>query len=289
MASGRKPISENNLTQWIAGQAARGSGTRLLRGIGDDCAVFRAPGAKEDLLFTSDFLIEDIHFRRDTHPADAVGHKALARGLSDIAAMGGGPRFCLLSLALAPWTDERWVKRFFSGFLKLARRTATTLAGGDLAHTEKLTCDVMVCGAVPRGRALRRDGARAKHTVYVSGRLGKPWQKHLRPEPRLDFGRQLIGLASACIDLSDGLSLDLARLLKASDVAAVVDDVPIRSGSTLEQALHGGEDYELLFTMPPGVKPPRGSIRIGEIAKGPAGAVEFRGRPLPALGYDHFR
>ena len=284
----RKPASEDALTAWIAAQAASGSRARLIQGIGDDCAVFR-PSAKEDLLFTTDFLIEDVHFRRDTHPAAAVGHKALARGLSDIAAMGGEPRFCLLSLALAPWTDERWVKQFFFGFLKLARRTKITLAGGDLAHAQKLTCDVMVCGAARRGAALRRDGARAGDVLYVSGRLGKPWRKHLRPEPRLAFGRQLSGLASAAMDLSDGLSLDLHRLLKASGVAAVLEVVPVVRGSTLDQALHGGEDYELLFAMRPDIQPPRGSIRIGSVIKGKAGAVEFHGKPLAAKGYDHFR
>lgn len=284
----RKPASEDTLTAWIASQAAPGLGPALIRCIGDDCAIFR-PSAKEDLLFTTDFLIEDVHFRRDTHPPTAVGHKALARGLSDIAAMGGSPRFCLLSLALAPWTDERWVKSLFAGFFRLARRTGTALAGGDLAHSAKLTCDVVVCGAVARGAALRRDGARAGDELYVSGRLGKPWHRHLRPEPRLAFGRLLSGRATAAIDLSDGLALDLHRLLKASGVAAVLDRVPVVRGSTLDQALHGGEDYELLFSMRPGIEPPRGAIRVGSVVQGRAGLVEFQGQPLTPKGYDHFQ
>jgi thiamine-monophosphate kinase len=203
--------------------------------------------------------------------------------------MGGEPRFCLLSLAAAPWMDDRWVKRFFAGFLRLARRTSTTLAGGDLSHTDKLTCDVMVCGAVPRGKALRRDGARAGDSLFVSGRLGKPWQNHLRPNPRLDVGRQLIGRATAAMDISDGLSLDLHRLCAASGVAAEVESVPVVRGSSTEQALHGGEDYELLFTLPPRLQPPRGSFRIGSIVKGPSGVVQLQGKPLPPMGYDHFR
>ncbi|MGH7485045.1 MAG: thiamine-phosphate kinase, partial [bacterium] len=181
------------------------------------------------------------------------------------------------------------VRRFFSGFLKLARRTGTTLAGGDLAHTERLTCDVMVCGAVRRGAPLRRDGARAGDALYVSGRLGTPWQSRLRPEPRLAFGRQLLGRASAAMDLSDGLSLDLHRLLKASGVAAILERVPVVRGSTLEQALHGGEDYELLFAMRPDAQPPGRSIRIGSVIKGSAGSVQFQGKRLTPGGYDHFR
>lgn len=263
-------------------------GRGLVLGIGDDCAIYH-PRAGEDLLFTTDLLIEDVHFRRDTHPAGAVGHKALARSLSDIAAMGGRQRFALLSLALAPWVDRRWIDAFFRGFLKLATRTGTTLAGGDLAHADKITCDVMVCGSVAHGKALRRDGARVGDALYVSGALGKPWQKHLRPEPRLELGRALIGKATAAIDLSDGLSLDLRRLCLASGVAAEVGGIPVVRGSTLEQALHGGEDYELLFTMPPERRPPAGVTRIGEIVRGKQGAVRFQGKPLEPLGFDHFR
>src|SRR5450631_3458951 len=126
----------------------------IITGIGDDCAVFR-PRVGQDLVFTTDFLIEDVHFRRDTHSAYDVGHKALARGLSDIAAMGAEPLFALLSLALAPWVDDRWVDQFYSGFFRLARKWKTSLAGGDLSHTGKVTCDIVVCGSVPRGTALR--------------------------------------------------------------------------------------------------------------------------------------
>ena len=133
-----------------AGRATAGSGVVL--GIGDDCAIFRARGAAEDLLFTTDMLIEDVHFRRATHSPADVGWKALARGLSDIAAMGGKPRFCLLSLALPPWADARWMEGFYGGFLGLAAREGAPLAGGDLARAEKAMCDVVVCGAAPRGR-----------------------------------------------------------------------------------------------------------------------------------------
>jgi thiamine-monophosphate kinase len=273
-------------------------GPGVIAGIGDDCAIYRPPGAREDLLFTTDMMIEDVHFRRATHPADSVGWKALARGLSDIAAMGGEPRFCLLSLALASWADQRWIDGFYRGFLRLARRTGTTLAGGDLARADRTTCDVAVCGAVPRGKALRRDGARPGDGIYVSGRLGgaalglathrgAAWKKHSLPEPRLEFGRTLRGHASAAIDLSDGLSLDLHRLSLASGVSAVLEEaIPLFPGASLDQALHGGEDYELLFTARAEVE---GAIRIGAIRKGRPGRVIFQGKTLAPMGYDHFR
>ena len=153
----------------------------LVLGIGDDCAIFR-PRAGEDLLFTTDQMIEDVHFRATQKPA-AIGERALARSLSDIAAMGGEPRFCLVALA-APGEYEEWIEAFYRGLLRLAKRTGTALAGGDLAHDDKVHCDVMVCGAVPRGKALRRDGARIGDAIYVSGRLGKPWDRRIRAAAR---------------------------------------------------------------------------------------------------------
>ncbi len=276
-------------------------------GIGDDCAIFRPPGAKEDLLFTTDLLIEGVHFERVTHSPAMVGHKALARGLSDIAAMGGNPLFCLLSLALPDWAGETWVDRFYGGLLKLAASAGAVLAGGDLARAERLTCDIVVAGSVPRGCALRRDGARAGDAIYVSGRLGgsalglatkrgRAWRRHAYPEPRLALGRYLrrkLG-ATAAMDLSDGLSLDLRRLALASKVSAEIEPPPVFPGATLEQALHGGEDYELLFTAPSGTRVPArfenlSLTRIGVIRRGPAGRVLLSGQPLAALGYDHFR
>lgn len=265
------------------------AGTKnLVRGIGDDCAIYR-PKPGQDLLFTTDFLIEDVHFRRDIYPGDAVGHKALARSLSDIAAMGGDPQFCLLSLGLPDNVDDRWIGDFYSGFLELAKRFKTTLAGGDVSRASKVTCDVMVCGAVPRDRAIRRDGAHAGDEIYVSGPLGHDWRTYQRPEPRIAFGRRLRGRASAAIDISDGVSIDLHRLLKASGVSAVLESVPLMPGATLDAALHEGEDYELLFTMPKRLKPPAGAIRIGMVTPGSAGTVRFTEQVLEPMGYDHFR
>jgi thiamine-monophosphate kinase len=279
--------TELDLIEYIRRRAEAVSSPQVITGIGDDCAVFR-PRHGEDLVFTTDFLIEDIHFRRETHSAGEVGHKVLARGLSDISAMGAEPRFSLLSLALAPWVDDRWLNGFYSGFFALARRFHTVLAGGDLSHTQNLTADIVVCGAVPRGTALRRNGAKPGNQLYVSGPLGKPWSKHRRPTPRIEMGQSIRGEATAAMDLTDGLALDLHRLCLASRVAADLDRIPVARGSTVEQALHGGEDYELLFTLAPGTPPPRRVHWIGTIVEGPAGLIRCHGRTLEPRGYDHF-
>jgi thiamine-monophosphate kinase len=301
------PKSETELTERLRRLAAVPRGSGVVAGIGDDCAIFRPRNSAEDLLFTTDMLVEDTHFRRATHSAADIGWKALARGLSDIAAMGGLPRFCLVSLALAPWCDGKWVDGFFRGLLLLAGRTGTVLAGGDLSHGAIVACDVVVAGAVPRGRALRRDGAHAGDAIYVSGALGgsalglstgrgKAWRRHLRPEPRLALGRYLRETvhATAAMDLSDGLSLDLARLAKASGLGVEIAVPPVWLGATLAQALDGGEDYELLFTA--SRRAPVPSLfegvpltRIGTMRRGHAGEVMLDGRPLAPGGYDHFR
>lgn len=299
-----KPPGEIEIVDELRRMARPAARSGLVLGIGDDCAVFR-PRAGEELLFTTDLLLEDVHFRRATHPPEAVGYKALARGLSDIAAMGGAPRFCLVSLA-APG-DRRWIRRFYRGLLELAAATGTALAGGDLARAERVACDIVVCGAVPRGSALRRDRARAGHEIWVSGLLGasalglakakgKAFQRHLRPEPRLRLGAFLRERlrATAAMDLSDGLSLDLHRMCLASSTAAEIEPPPVFPGASLEQALHGGEDYELLFTVRPGTRVPATFegiplTRIGRMRKDTPGEVLLDGRPLPAGGWDHFR
>jgi thiamine-monophosphate kinase len=287
-------------------ESPRGKGVKL--GIGDDCAIYQSPGSGEDVLLTTDMVIEEVHFRASTNPPDAVGWRALARGLSDIAAMGGTPRFVLVSLALAAWTDRRWLDGFYRGLLRLARREKATLAGGDLGHAERVYCDVVVGGVVPHGTALRRDGARNGDSIWISGELGgsargletgrgAAWRRHLYPEPRLALGRYLRSRlkATSAMDLSDGLSIDLHRLAKASGLAARLDrPLPVARGASIEQALHGGEDYELLFTLAPGVDPPARHqglplTRVGTMEKGKPGAVEFFGRPLAPLGYDHLR
>ena len=297
---------EGTITERLHKAAVIPAGSPVILGIGDDCAIYRPRGSADDLLFTTDMLIEGVHFRRETHTAAQAGRKALVRGLSDIAAMGGAPRFCLVSLCVPEWANAKWVDGFFRGIMGLADATNTVLAGGDLAHGETLACDVTVCGAVPRGTALLRSRARPGDEIYVSGALGgsalgletnkgKARRRHVCPEPRLALGsflREKLRSHSA-IDLSDGLSLDLRRICLASGVEAEITAPPRFPGASLEQALHGGEDYELLFTVPVGVKVPDRFedlplTRIGSIVRGTGGVVRLDGNPLPALAYDHF-
>jgi len=312
------------LREAVAATLGSQPGSSVVLGIGDDCAIYRPRGSADDLLFTSDMFIEGVHFLRATHKAAVAGRKALVRSLSDIAAMGGTPRFCLVSLCVPPWARAKWVDEFFDGILDLGAKTGTVLAGGDLSHGETLACDVTVCGAVPRGTALRRDGARPGHGIYVSGVLGgsvlgletkkgkarldsnqrkarldlnqrEALRRHLLPEPRLALGSFLREKmrATSAIDLSDGLSLDLRRLCLASGVEAEIVAPPRFPGASPDQALHGGEEYELLFTVSAGTKVPERFeglplTRLGSVLRGNAGAVRLEGKPLAALGYDHF-
>lgn len=306
------PLPERELIRRIRSAAGKRAGA-LVRGIGDDCAVLRPPRGHE-LLVTTDFSLEGVHFRRDWHPAKSVGHRCLARGLSDIAAMGGQPLAAFLSLAAPGDVPQRWVDAFIKGLLQLADESGVTLAGGDTARSPGgVVADIVVLGSVPNGEALVRSGARAGDAIYVTGRLGgsaaavaalqvgrklrpQSHAAHFYPTPRIDIGRVLRGVASAAIDLSDGLSTDLAHLCEESGVGAVIRaaSIPVARGATLEQALHGGEDYELLFTsrqrMPKrlaGVA----TTRIGEIvAQRGMWMEDERGRrPLPARGWEHFR
>ncbi len=258
----------------------------LVLGIGDDCAIYRPRGANEDLLLTTDLMIEGVHFRREEVSPAFIGHKSLARGLSDIAAMGGEPKFCLVSLAI-PKTWQRHVDEFYRGLLRLARQSGTQVAGGDLSKANRIAIDIIVCGAVKKGTALRREGATPGDTIYVSGALGRSAARgyRLRPVPRLQLGRSLRGRASACMDLSDGLSIDLYRMCEASGVSARLEEVPVATGATLEQALHGGEDYELLYTGPAGLP----GIVVGRVTGlDPAALITFRDYPLLPRGHDHF-
>lgn len=298
---------ERSITEFLRRSAAIPPSSELIVGIGDDCAVYRPSGSVEDLLFTTDLFIENIHFLRSTHTAADVARKALARGLSDVAAMGGAARFCLVSLCVPEWADDKWVRIFFRRLIADASAAGAVLAGGDLSRAQTLACDIVVCGGVPRGAAWLRSGARPGDQIWVSGNLGgsalgletgsgRAWKRHTTPQPRLSLAATLqkAGGITAAIDISDGLSLDLQRLCLASGTAAAIADPPVFPGATLNQALHGGEEYELLFTTRPGTSLPfqlEGVpvTRIGIIEEGSPGAVRHNGSPLQPLGYDHFR
>lgn len=310
------PLSEKLLIQRIRRLATRGA--RRGQGIGDDCAVLELPRGQQ-VLVTTDFSLEEVHFRREWHPADSVGHRCLARGLSDIAAMGGMPLAAFLSLALPADLPQDWVDRFMAGFLKLAARFSLRLAGGDTAQSpDGVVADVVVLGFVPRGEAVLRSGARAGDFLYVTGSLGcsvaslnqlrkgkmlrpKSNPKHFYPEPRLAIGQFLREkrLASAMIDISDGLSTDLGHLCEESGTGVVVSAealpaVPGNDGLTF--ALHGGDEYELLFTAHPNHRIPKQIAnvpvtRIGEMVPGrqmklakPDGKMET----LKPAGWEHF-
>ena len=278
----------------------------VIQGIGDDCAILR-PRPNEDLVFTSDFVIEGRHFTLETHSPRDVGHKALARSLSDLAAMGSEPVFCLVSLAIPARLGRFWVQRFYKGLLSLATIHKIMLAGGDLACADIVIADVTCCGRVPRGKAILRQNAKPGDRIYVTGELGasahalvqrsgRAWRRHLRPEPRIAEGRILRRLGiSAGMDLSDGLALDLHRLCIESKVGAQIDsNLPIAPGASLDEALHGGDDYELLFTAPPTVRVPKqlGKLpitRLGIVTRGRPGKLYFQGRSLAVRGFDHFQ
>jgi thiamine-monophosphate kinase len=292
----------------------------LTLGIGDDCAVLRPRRGKE-LVVTTDLTLENVHFRRDWHPPQSVGHRCLARGLSDLAAMGARPEAAFLSLALPSELTGAWMDGFFDGFMALAKRYRLPLAGGDMAKSPTVVADIVLLGSVARGKALLRSGAQFGDLIYVTGALGgsaaelsalerkprdfvgkdKLRHPHLYPEPRLAAGRKLTRLATAAIDLSDGLSTDLAHLCEESGLAAEIDAdaLPVDARATLEQALHGGEDYELLFTASPKTAVPGqlGGVSIHAIGrmkkrgKGPQVHLDRGGKriALSAGGWEHFR
>ena len=311
------PLPEREIIRRIR-RAAR---NRL---IGDDCAVLRPPAGHE-LLVTTDFSLEGVHFRRDWHPAGSVGHRCLTRGLSDIAAMGGEPLAAFLSLALPADLPQRWADDFLKGLLTLAKKFDVPLAGGDTAQSPNgVLADIMIVGTVPKGKAVLRSGARAGDCIYVTGSLGgsattlallesgkklreRDHPAHFAPLPRIEVGRLLRekGLASAMIDISDGLSVDLMHLCEESGVGATLDPRAIpcaKIGRPLRQvgldfALHGGEDYELLFTARRSKRIPS---RVAGVPITMIGLItrdrnillagpESRGKELVPRGWEHFR
>jgi thiamine-monophosphate kinase len=318
--------SEDEFIGWVQHQTARRvQGVRL--GIGDDAALVKVTSGQE-LILKTDMSIEDVHFSPRLHRSQVIGHRALARSLSDIAAMGGTPRYALISLALSTRIDRAWLKGFYRGFFALARRFGVAVIGGDTAIVPGQTMvDVIVVGVIREGMAVLRSGARRGDQIFVSGRLGlsalglrllqspafrpKPGnavaiRAHLHPQPQCALGRYLSvkGLATAMMDLSDGLSIDLKRLCDASGVGAclLADRIPspgLRDAAdSLQLALHGGEDYQLLFTVPR-KKMARIPARFGQVPLHCIGEIQAapgirlvtpdgKARPLTSQGYDHF-
>jgi thiamine-monophosphate kinase len=287
--------------------------------VGDDCAVLR-PDAGLELAVTTDMLVEGRHFLPGADPA-SLGHKALAVNLSDLAAMGAAPRWATLALAL-PSADEAWLAGFSQGLFALAQRYGVDLVGGDTTRGPHLTISITAIGEVPAGLALYRAGARAGDDIWVSGELGgaalalvhpeiaEAAQRLHRPEPRVELGERLRGLAHSAIDVSDGLAGDLQHILSRSGVAATIDYARVPRAAAFRELrnaelerdciLSGGDDYELLFTAP---AERRGELealsrelklplsRIGNLSRGEPrlSVLDEAGRPLqPRGGFDHF-
>jgi thiamine-monophosphate kinase len=334
-----KPMRELDLIEQIRRDFPASKPVTL--GIGDDCAILRPPAGFE-ILVTTDLTLENRHFRRDLHPPESVGHRCLARGLSDLAAMGATPLAAFLSIALpgamlAKSAGRDWIARFFNGFHALAEMHRVSLAGGDTSESPGgkkalIMADIVLVGTAPSGQALRRSGGAVGDALYVTGQLGGAatelsalMRRHRRiltvdttegrpqlfPEPRLDVGEALLrrGLATACIDISDGLSTDLAHLCRSSRVSAEIEQtaLPIHSlarkldtNAALEAALHGGEDYELLFAAPASVPMPLSLAgvtitRIGSLTRPRSGrplmtmiAPDGSRAELKPGGWEHF-
>ncbi len=329
----QKLTGENRIVELL--QRRYSSVNRVLKkGIGDDAAVIRPRGSEEYWIITTDMLVEDVDFRREWMTPELLGFKSLSVNLSDLAAMGARPRFFTVSLALPPELSlQQWIHRFYTGLNDIAGSEGALLIGGDLSRSESgITVSITAIGESLGRRVLYRSGGRPGHRLYVTGVLGKSAaglellrkgcthtangrrkeaiRAHQRPEPRCRAGLWLAqsGLARCMMDLSDGLSVDLARLCRSSHVGAQIDAaaVPLFAGSSswgcdsFALALHGGEDYELLFAVPeseaellerkyPAKFPP--ISRIGKLTRGRAITVAESGKRRYRLlekGYDHF-
>lgn len=321
-------LTEDELLAAI-GRVLSGAGPEVVVGPGDDAAVVR-PGSGE-LVITTDSMVEGVHFRRDLATPRDLGYKAIAVSVSDIAAMAGSPRFALCALALTDAIDAAWVVELAGGMRECCDEFALSLVGGNLSRGGEISIVVTVTGEVGPGRAVRRSGAKPGDHVIVTGSFGGPaaglrvasqrsWsdderdaiRRSMRPVPRVGEAAILAAHGvTSMMDVSDGLAIDLSRLCRASGTGVRVETahIPVHPAATVAEALGGGEDYELLATLPGGaVGAARSELRegfgvsltdIGVIieAESEAGsegslvAVDEDGaeRPLAIEGWDHFR
>jgi thiamine-monophosphate kinase len=309
------PLSEFALIQrFFTQQTVKNASTRL--GIGDDCALLAIPDGYE-LAITTDTMVENVHFFKDTDPQQ-LGHKLLAVNLSDLASMGAKPLSVTLALTV-PSVNEAWLNAFARGFLTLAERYSVDLIGGDTT-AGALTLTVQALGLVPRGQALTRSAAKVGDFIYLSGNIGdaglglkitqgyhctqpdNALKQFNQPEPACDTGQSLCGVANACIDISDGLTSDLGHILQQSQVGACLhwEDLPLSTavltyitdtGDWL-LPLVAGDDYQLCFTVSPEKSSlvPEGCQKIGIIEAQHGLRLNKSGiiQSLEVKGYEHF-
>ena len=286
-------------------------------GIGDDGAVLQ-PDAGKELIAVMDTLVEGIHFPDTTDPFD-IGYRVVAVNLSDVAAMGGRPRWMTLALTL-PLAEDTWIARFADGLHAAAEEFDVALVGGDTTTGKTLVVSVQIIADIDAGKAIKRSGAQPGDHIYVTGTVGDAAAglelissgepqvylsaRFLRPNARVDFGRALVGAASAAIDVSDGLFADLGKMLAASNVGGVLDiealplSIELRELFDVETqrrfALSGGDDYELCFTVAPDNALPATDTRvtrIGTVVAGDQLTCRLNGELVPYedSGYLHFQ
>ena len=295
---------EDRLVRELTRRLARGANVRV--GIGDDCAALGGKTAANWELLKTDCIIEGVHFLKNAGPRKA-GWKALARPLSDIAAMGGLPGCALITIAASPAMEVAWLKEFYAGLGRIAAKFKVTIAGGETACSPgPFFCSVTLTGTVERKRCITRAGGRGGDALYVTGRLGGSIRgKHLTFTPRINEARWLTQhfALHAMMDLSDGLGSDLPRLAQASRCGFIVyeEKIPVTKGCTTRNSLADGEDYELLFAIPQRDAgrlesawkkrfPKLPLTRIGELIGNASRHREPRGKKSnPKLhGFDHY-
>ncbi|ORU89529.1 MAG: thiamine-monophosphate kinase [Cycloclasticus sp. symbiont of Poecilosclerida sp. M] len=293
-------------------------------GIGDDCALIDVP-PEMHVAVSTDTLVEGVHFLENSDPY-LLGHKALAVNLSDLAAMGAKPAWVSMALTI-PKVDEKWLSAFSDGFFQLAQKYKIQLIGGDTTRGP-LAISLTVMGLLPSGKGLKRSGAKIGDGVYVTGKMGSAGlglkkavansvnpsdvdlMRYLQPEPCVDAGLNLLGKATSCIDVSDGLAADLSHILKASKVGAILEHASLPMSLSVKENIEmrgdwqwpysSGDDYQLCFTMPETLESCfntsawdeiENPIRIGRVVAEPGLVLQYNGEQVvySSGGYEHFK